>query len=105
LLRAVADLPEDELQTAVVGLVNAELMFQRGTPPEAVYSFKHALVQHAAHGSLLRNTRQQLHARIAQALETYSPELMDIQPELFAQHYQEAGLVEKSAAYWGQGRS
>src|SRR6202030_2459882 len=51
---------------------------------------------------LLRNTRQQLHARIAQALETYSPELMDIQPELFAQHYQEAGLVEKSAAYWGK---
>jgi hypothetical protein len=102
LLRAVADLPEDELQTAVVGLVNAELMFQRGTPPEAVYSFKHALVQDAAHGSLLRNTRQQLHARIAQALETYSPELMDIQPELFAQHYQEAGLVEKSAAYWGK---
>ena len=73
LLRAVTDLPEDELQTALAGLAAAELVLQRGTPPEAVYSFKHALVQDAAHGSLLRNARQQLHARIAQALETQSP--------------------------------
>ena len=77
-------------------------MFQRGTPPDAVYAFKHALVQDAAHGSLLRSSRQQLHAQIADALETHSPELMDSQPELFAQHYAEAGLVEKSVAYWGQ---
>ena len=102
LLRAVSDLPEDELQTALAGLAASELVFQRGTPPEAVYSFKHALVQDAAHGSLLRNARQQLHARIAQALETHSPELMDSQPEIFAQHYQEAGLVEKSFACWGK---
>ena len=102
LLRAVTDLPEDELQTALAGLVASELVFQRGMPPEAVYSFKHALVQDAAHGSLLRNARQQLHARIAQALETQSPELMDNQPEIFAQHYQEAGLVEQSAACWGK---
>src|SRR5207253_4141855 len=67
-----------------------------------IYSFKHALVQDAAHGSLLRNVRQQLHARIADALEAHSPELMDSQPELFAQHYAEAGLVEKSAACWGK---
>ena len=73
LLRAVTDLPEDELQTALAGLAAAELVLQRGTPPEAVYSFKHALVQDAAHGSLLRNARQHLHARIAQALETQSP--------------------------------
>src|SRR5262249_7238602 len=73
-----------------------------GTPPEAVYAFKHALVQDAAHGSLLRSTRQQLHAQIAEALETQSPELMDSQPEIFAQHYTEAGLVEKSVAYWGK---
>jgi len=102
LLRAVSDLPEDELQTALAGLAASELVFQRGTPPDAVYSFKHALVQDAAYGSLLRNTRQQLHARIAQALETHSPELMDIQPEIFAQHYEGAGLVEKSAACWGK---
>jgi predicted ATPase len=77
-------------------------VFQRGTPPDAVYSFKHALVQDAAHSSLLRRARQQLHAQIAEALEAHSPELMDSQPELFAQHYAEAGLVEKSVAYWGK---
>jgi len=102
LLRAVSDLPEDELRAALARLVASELVFQRGIPPDAVYNFKHALVQDAAHGSLLRSTRQQLHARIAEALETHSPELMDSQPELFAQHYAEAGLVEKSAAYWGK---
>ena len=102
LLRAISRLPEDELQTALARLVASELVFQRGTPPDAVYSFKHALVQDAAHGSLLRGTRQQLHAQIAAALEAYSPELMDSQPEIFAQHYAEAGLVEKSLACWGK---
>jgi class 3 adenylate cyclase/predicted ATPase len=102
LLRAVSDLPEDELRAALARLVASELVFQRGTLSEAVYTFKHALVQDAAHGSLLRSTRQQVHAQIAEALEAYSPELMDSQPELFAQHYAEAGLVEKSVAYWGK---
>src|SRR5205823_10941019 len=102
LLRAVSRLPEDELQTALARLVASELLFQRATPPDAVYSFKHALVQDAAHGSLLRNARQQLHAQIAETLETHSPELMDSQPELLARHYAEAGLVEKSVTYWGK---
>jgi class 3 adenylate cyclase/predicted ATPase len=102
LSRAVSRIPEDELQAALGRLVASELVFQRGTPPDAVYSFKHALVQDAAHGSLLRSARQQLHAQIATALETLSPELMDTQPELFAQHYAEAGLVEKSVAFWGR---
>jgi class 3 adenylate cyclase/predicted ATPase len=102
LLRAVSRLPEDELQAAIARLVASELVFQRGTPPDAVYTFKHALVQEAAHGSLLRNARQQLHAQIAEALETQSPELMDTHPGLFAQHYAEAGLVEKSVACWSK---
>jgi class 3 adenylate cyclase/predicted ATPase len=102
LLRAVSRLPEDELQASLARLVASELVFQRGTLPDAVYSFKHALVQDAAHGSLLRGARQQLHAQIAEALETHSPEVMDSQPELFAQHYAEAGLVEKSALCWGK---
>src|SRR6202011_4516202 len=93
-------LPDDELQTALERLVASELVFQRGTPPNTVYSFKHALVQDAAHGSLLRGARQRLHAQIAEALSAHSPELMDTQPELFAQHYAEAGLVEKSVACW-----
>jgi class 3 adenylate cyclase/predicted ATPase len=102
LLRAVSRLPEDELQAALARLVASELIFQRGTPPDAVYSFKHALVQDAAHGSLLRGARQQLHAQIAKTLEAHSPEMMDSQPELFAQHYAEAGLAEKSVAFWGK---
>jgi predicted ATPase len=99
LLRAVSRLPEDELQSSLHRLVASELVFQRGMPPDAVYSFKHALVQDAAHGSLLRNARQQLHAQIAEALEAHFPEMMDSQPEIFAQRYVEAGLVEKSVAY------
>jgi class 3 adenylate cyclase/tetratricopeptide (TPR) repeat protein len=102
LLRTVSRIPEDELQTALGRLVASELVFQRGTPPDAVYAFKHALVQDAAHGSLLRSTRQQLHAEIAEALEALAPELMENQPEILAQHYAEAGLVEKSVAYWGK---
>jgi predicted ATPase len=102
LLRAVSRLPEDELQTSLARLVASELVLQRGIPPDAVYSFKHALVQDAAHNSLLRSSRQQLHAQIAEALETHSPELLENQPELFAQHYSEAGLAEKSASCWAR---
>jgi class 3 adenylate cyclase/predicted ATPase len=102
LLRVVSRLSEDELQAALGRLVASELVLQRGSPPDAVYTFKHALVQDVAHDSLLRSSRQQLHAKIAAALETHSPELMDTQPELFAQHYAEAALVEKSVAYWGK---
>ena len=83
--------PEDELQTALSGLVASELIFQRGAPPDAVYSFKHALVQDAAHGSLLRSTRQRWHARIAEALEAQSPDLTDTQPELLASTMQKLG--------------
>jgi predicted ATPase len=102
LLRIVSGSSENELRTALGRLVASELVFQRGTPPDAVYSFKHALVQDAAHGSLLRSTRQQLHARIVEALETHFPEVMETQPEILAQHYAEAGLVEKSVAYWAK---
>jgi class 3 adenylate cyclase len=69
LLRAVSRLPEDELQAGLARLVASELVFQRGMPPDAVYSFKHALVQDAVHSSLLRNARQQLQTQIAEALE------------------------------------
>jgi predicted ATPase len=102
LLHAVSRLPEDELHASLARLVASELVFQRGTPPDAVYNFKHALVQDAAHDSLLRSARQQLHAEIAEALEAHYPELMDAQPELFAQHYADAGLVEKSVAFWSK---
>jgi class 3 adenylate cyclase len=93
LLRTVANIPEDELRSGLGRLVASELVFQRGSPPDALYSFKHALVQDAAHDSMLRNIRQQLHAEIAEALATHSPELIETQPELFAQHYTEASLA------------
>jgi TolB-like protein/class 3 adenylate cyclase/predicted ATPase len=100
LLRAVSELPEDELQRSLARLVASELVFQRGTPPEAVYSFKHALVRDAAYGTLLRDARQQLHAQIAEALETHFPEITDNQPELLAQHYAEARLDEPAIEWW-----
>jgi class 3 adenylate cyclase/predicted ATPase len=102
LLRSVSPLPEGELHAALARLVASELVSERGRPPDAIYLFKHALVQDAAHGSLLRGDRQQLHARIAEALEAQSPDTVDSHPELFAQHYAEAGLAEKSAAWWGK---
>ena len=102
LAASVGELAEERLQDALQRLVDAGLVFQRGTPPEAAYLFKHALVQDTAYGTLLRGPRRQLHARIAEALTAHYPELMDSQPELFAQHYAEAGLVEKSVAYWGK---
>src|SRR5207248_6808802 len=95
LLRIVSGLSERELDAALDRLVASELVFQRGAAPEAVYTFKHALVQNAAYASMLRSRRQQLHSQIAGALETHFPELMDSQSELLAQHYAEAGLIEK----------
>jgi predicted ATPase len=102
LAAAVGEFAEERFQEALQRLVDAGLVFQRGMPPTAEYMFKHALVQDAAYGTLLRGPRRQLHARIAEALEAHSPELMDSQPELFAQHYAEAGLVEKSVVYWAK---
>jgi class 3 adenylate cyclase/predicted ATPase len=100
LLAAVAPLPDEQLQQALRQLVAAELIFARGTPPEATYSFKHALVQEAAHGSLLRGRRQQLHARIAAVLEQRFPAMPESQPELLAHHYTQAGLVQPAIEYW-----
>jgi predicted ATPase len=83
-------------------LVEAELLYQRGLPPQATYVFKHALIRDSAYESLLKSTRQQYHLRIAQALEERFPDLVDTQPELLAQHYTEAGLLTPAIAYWQQ---
>src|SRR5262249_11315602 len=102
LLIATAQRTDAEVRCGLGGLVNSGLVFQRGAIPEATFAFKHALVRDAAHGTLLRGARQRLHGRIAEVLEAHSPELIDSQPEVLAQHYAEAGLVEKSAAWWGK---
>ena len=101
LLAAVSGLKDNKLQEALEQLVNANLIFRRGTTPAAAsYRFKHALVQNAAYESLLRSTRQQLHARIADALETHFPDIADTQPEVLAHHYTEAELTERAIGYW-----
>src|SRR5256712_2979132 len=100
LLQAVAQLNERTLQEELHRLVEAELLYQRGLPPQATYVFKHALIQDAAYQSLLKSTRQHYHQRIAQVLEEQFPETVEGQPELLAHHYTEAGLTEKAVHYW-----
>lgn len=81
-------------------LVEAELLYQRGTPPEERYFFKHALVQEAAYQSLLKRTRQHYHQHIAQVLEERFPDLRETQPELLAHHYTAANLPARAIPYW-----
>jgi predicted ATPase/class 3 adenylate cyclase len=102
LVAAVARMPEAELQWALDRVTAAGLLFRQGVPPHATYLFKHALVQDAAYGTLLREPRRALHARIADALETHFPEIAESQPELLARHCTEAGLIEKAAGLWGK---
>ena len=100
LLAKVSLQPEVQLRASLEELVHAELVFRRGTPPEATYSFKHALVQDAAYESLLKSRRHQLHARIAAVLEEYFPETIANEPEVLAHHLSQAGLHEKAVEYW-----
>jgi class 3 adenylate cyclase/tetratricopeptide (TPR) repeat protein len=100
LLAAVVSMPEGELAAALDRLVGAELVFQRGLRPSAVYVFKHALVRDAAYESLLKRRRQELHARIAASIEVRFPPLVEAQPELVARHFADAGLAEKAIPYW-----
>ena len=82
--------------------LTAGLLFRQGVPPHATYLFKHALVQDAAYGTLLREPRRALHARIAETLESQFAEIAENQPELLARHCTEAGLIEKAAGLWGK---
>jgi class 3 adenylate cyclase len=102
LLAAVAQPGQKALQQALAGLAEAGLVFQRGTPPEASYTFKHALVQDAAYRTLLRSKRKELHARIAAALEERFPDSVQARPELLAHHNAEAGALHKAAVLWLQ---
>jgi class 3 adenylate cyclase/predicted ATPase len=97
LLAAVTRTSEAELRSALDRLIDAGLLFRQGVPPHATYLFKHALVQDAAYGTLLREPRRALHARIAETLEG---EFAESQPELLARHCTEAGLIEKAVSFW-----
>jgi class 3 adenylate cyclase/predicted ATPase len=102
ILAAAVRMPEAELLAALGPLIATGLLFRQGVPPHATYLFKHALVQDAAYGTLLREPRRALHARIAEALETQFPEIVESRPELLARHWTEAGLIEKAAGLWGK---
>jgi predicted ATPase len=100
LFQAVSQLDEVTLQRELGKLVEAELVYQRGIPPQSTYVFKHALIQDAAYESLLKSTRQQYHQRIAQVLEGQFPETAEAEPELLAHHCTEAGLLAQAVGYW-----
>src|SRR4029453_14877407 len=102
LLQAVSPLNDDTLQQGLRQLVDTELVFQSGVPPQARYLFKHALVQETAYQSLLKSRRQQLHQQVAQVLVEQFAETVETQPELVAHHYTEAGLIEQAIPYWQQ---
>ena len=102
LLAAVVRRPQAELDAALDRLIAAGLLFRQGVPPDATYLFKHALVQDAAYGTLLREPRRALHARVAEILEGQFAEIAERQPELLARHCTEAGQIEKAAGLWGK---
>ena len=100
LLAAVSGLDEAALRHELARLVEAEIVFARGEPPDGTYAFKHALIQEAAYQSLLKRTRQQLHARIGQVLEERFPERVASEPEVIARHYDQAGLAAPAIAHY-----
>jgi class 3 adenylate cyclase/predicted ATPase len=102
LLTAAVDKPDAELNAALDRLLQSGLLFRQGVPPHVRYLFKHALVQDTAYGTLLRDPRRALHARIADVLESQFAEIAESQPELLARHCSEAGLIEKAASFWGK---
>ncbi len=100
LLAWVAGQPDADLKSAIDRLLQSGLLSRQGTPPHATYLFKHALVQDSAYGTLLRSSRQQLHALIAKALEEEDPEIMETKPEILARHCAEAGFDQKAIECW-----
>jgi predicted ATPase len=102
LIAAVVRKPDVELKSSLDRVIAAGLLFRQGTPPQATYLFKHALVQDAAYGTLLREPRRALHARIAESFKSQFAELAENQPEIVARHCTAAGLIEKAATFWGK---
>jgi class 3 adenylate cyclase/predicted ATPase len=102
LLIAVAELPEARLNKGLEELVAAGLVFCRGLPPEAIYTFKHALVQEIAYASLLKSRRQRVHRRIAETVRDQLPEQARSQPEIVAHHFTQAGVPAPAVEWWGK---
>ena len=100
LITAVAPMPQAQLDDALAQLIESGLAFRRGTPPDAIYTFKHALVQDAAYDSLLKSRRQELHAKIARVIEQRFPSIKATEPEVLAHHLTAAGLAEAAIPLW-----
>src|SRR4051812_22063919 len=100
MIEAVAPMPQAQLDDALVRLRESGLAFRRGTPPDAVYIFKHALVQDAAYDSLLKRRRQQLHGKIARVIEQRFPNIQTTEPEVLAHHLTEAGRADAAIPLW-----
>ena len=100
LIAAVAPHTQIELDSALNQVTESGLAFRRGTPPEATYTFKHALVQDAAYDSLLKTRRKALHTKIGRVLEEHFPTTKDTEPELLAHHLTAAGETESATGYW-----
>jgi class 3 adenylate cyclase/predicted ATPase len=102
LLRAIVDKDQAQLDLRLAQLERAELIFRSKPPPEAVYSFKHAMVQDIAYESLLKSQRRRWHERIADTLRDLFPETAAAAPEIAAHHFTQAGLVEEAVEWWGK---
>ena len=102
LLRALADMEEAPLQSALERLADADILLVQGLPPEAEYRFKHALIQDAAYENLLKSRRQVLHRRIAEILRDQFAASAAAEPELLAHHFTQAGLIEDAIEWWGK---
>jgi class 3 adenylate cyclase/tetratricopeptide (TPR) repeat protein len=100
LISAVTPMTQAQLDEALVQLTASGLAFRRGTPPDATYTFKHALIRDAAYDSLLKSRRQELHGKIAQALEAHFSSIKQTEPALLAHHLTEAGNAEGAIPLW-----
>ncbi|KAA0108868.1 AAA family ATPase [Mycolicibacterium sp. P1-5] len=100
LLKAVCPLDDATLRQGLEQLVSAGFIREKGSPPQATYHFKHALIQDTAYQSLLKSTRQAHHQRIATTLEAEFGDLAKSQPELIAHHFTEAGLSAQALPHW-----
>jgi hypothetical protein len=96
----LGQLPEPALREGLGQLVGSGLAFARGVPPDASYTFKHALVQDAAYDNLLRSRRAVLHARVVEVLSAREPGIEESRPDLLAHHCEQAGLVEQAVEYY-----
>ena len=101
LIRAVAPFSESDLDLALEHLHISGILFRYGAGQDATFVFKHALLQDAAHGMMLREVRRKIHSQIANAMLAVFPEFVSAKPEAAAHHFSEAGLKEEAAVHWG----